>query len=135
MEKTPVMKGKTFRGKQPVFTRMFMWVFMNVHVGLHIRSREVVRIYVLNHQCCLHVQKDLVLLEKDKDLLKKRTYLFACLQDQERLTIECLKEVPTLFIPICFFDHVLMLLNCAHKRPIFTLFFFDCLLFLHPDTF
>ena len=28
-------------------------------------------------------------------------------------------------LPICFFDHVLMLLNCAHKRPIFTLFFFD----------
>ena len=35
-----------FRGKTTCFIRMFMRHFMNVHVGLYIRPREVTHIYV-----------------------------------------------------------------------------------------
>ena len=83
------MKGKMFRGKTTCFIRMFMRHFMNVHVGLYIRPREVTHIYVgiINFlfmykntssyakKIRMFINKHKFILKKEQDLFKKLTYV------------------------------------------------------------
>ena len=50
--------------KTTCFIRMFMRHFMNVHVGLYIRPREVTHIYVGIINFFVHVQKTQVPMQK-----------------------------------------------------------------------